>query len=163
MVDKYPLSFRSSRVTYYGPQPCENCGVSIVKMAQTFGGNAFTTPSGPIYPNSEWHVHICNPADVLRGAANAARCQVLGLNPQATAIRTSHGWVIACYGQILSACNTYCDTPDGAWLSALESHQKNRIPWRLPMDGSITVVEGDTAHTLGSAPPAQRRGVRTVL
>ena len=52
-MSKPGMSFRSSRLVCYGPHPCENCGVSIVKMGQEFGGNAFTLPEGPIYPNTE--------------------------------------------------------------------------------------------------------------
>lgn len=55
------LSFRSSRIIYYGPHACTNCGVTIAKMGQEFGGNAFTYPEGPIYPNTEWHPHVCDP------------------------------------------------------------------------------------------------------
>jgi len=55
------LTFRSSRITYYGPHLCENCGVLICKMAHEFGGNAFTYPDVPIYPNTEWHPHVCDP------------------------------------------------------------------------------------------------------
>lgn len=55
------LTFRSSKIVYYGPHSCENCGAMIVKMGREFGGNAFDQPSGPIYPNTEWHVHVCDP------------------------------------------------------------------------------------------------------
>jgi hypothetical protein len=30
-------------------------------MGREFGGNAFTYPDGPIYPNTEWHAHVCDP------------------------------------------------------------------------------------------------------
>lgn len=55
------LSFRSARIIYYGPHACSNCGVTICKMGHDFGGNAFTYPDGPIYPNTEWHPHVCDP------------------------------------------------------------------------------------------------------
>ncbi len=55
------LTFRSSRIIYYGPHACQNCGATICKMGQEFGGNAFTYPQGPIYPNTEWHPHVCDP------------------------------------------------------------------------------------------------------
>ena len=55
------LSFRNSKLIYYGPHACSNCGVLICKMGHEFGGNAFTYPSGPIYPNTEWHPHVCDP------------------------------------------------------------------------------------------------------
>ena len=55
------LTFRNSKIIYYGPHACENCGAMICKMAHEFGGNAFTYPEGPIYPNTEWHLHVCDP------------------------------------------------------------------------------------------------------
>jgi hypothetical protein len=55
------LTFRSSRIVYYGPHACANCGVSICRMGQEFGGNALTYPEGPIYSNTEWHPHVCDP------------------------------------------------------------------------------------------------------
>lgn len=58
------LTFRNSRIIYYGPHACENCGAMICKMGHEFGGNAFTYPSGPIYPNTEWHPHVCDPVAV---------------------------------------------------------------------------------------------------
>jgi hypothetical protein len=58
------LTFRSSRIIYYGPHPCGNCGILICKMGHEFGGNAFTYPGGPIYPNTEWHAHVCDPKRV---------------------------------------------------------------------------------------------------
>ena len=61
-----PLTFRNSRIIYYGPHACSNCGRNICKTGTEFGGNAFDYPSGPIYPNTEWHPHICAPEDVSR-------------------------------------------------------------------------------------------------
>jgi hypothetical protein len=58
------MTFRSSRIVYYGPHACQNCGVLICKMGFEFGGNAFTYPEGPIYPNTEWHPHVCDPRRV---------------------------------------------------------------------------------------------------
>jgi hypothetical protein len=55
------LTFRSSRVIYYGPHACENCGLMICKMGREFGGNAFNYPIDPIYPNTEWQPHVCDP------------------------------------------------------------------------------------------------------
>lgn len=59
-----PVTFRNSKIVYYGPHSCENCGVLIAKMGHEWGGNAFTYPEGPIYPNTEWHPHVCDPANV---------------------------------------------------------------------------------------------------
>jgi len=55
------MTFRSSRVVYYGPHSCENCGGMICKMGREFGGTSFSYPEGPIYPNTEWHPHVCDP------------------------------------------------------------------------------------------------------
>ena len=55
------MTFRSSRIIYYGPHACERCGRMICKMALENGGNAFDYPDGPIYPNTEWHPHVCDP------------------------------------------------------------------------------------------------------
>ena len=60
------LTFRNSRIIYYGPHDCDHCGVLICKMGHQFGGNAFTYPEGPIYPNIEWHPHVCDPKRVAR-------------------------------------------------------------------------------------------------
>lgn len=54
------LSFRSTRIVYYGPHPCEICSAIICKAADTQGGSAFNYPEGPVYPNTEWHAHFCN-------------------------------------------------------------------------------------------------------
>lgn len=56
-----PMSFRNSRIIYYGPHPCEQCGIDIAKMGSEWGGNTFTYPNGPIYPNTEWYPHVCDP------------------------------------------------------------------------------------------------------
>lgn len=58
------ITFRSSRIVYYGPHPCDNCSELVVKMGKEWGGNAFTAPQGPIYPNTEWHPHVCNPSNI---------------------------------------------------------------------------------------------------
>lgn len=63
-----PISFRNSKIVYYGPHSCENCGVQIAKMGREWGGNAFTYPEGPIYPNTEWHPHVCDPRNVTAHA-----------------------------------------------------------------------------------------------
>ena len=55
------MTFRNSRIIYYGPHECQNCSQMICKMGQEFGGNAFDYPQGPVYPNSEWHPHVCDP------------------------------------------------------------------------------------------------------
>jgi hypothetical protein len=74
-----PITFRNSRIVYYGPHPCENCGVNIAKMGFEWGGTSFTYPDGPVYPNTEWHPHVCDPAKVrsmreLRGIPSQSPC-----------------------------------------------------------------------------------------
>lgn len=61
-----PLTFRNSRIVYYGPHECSNCGILIAKMGDEWGGTAFTYPSGPVYPNTEWHPHVCDPFEVKK-------------------------------------------------------------------------------------------------
>lgn len=60
------ITFRSSKIVYYGPHACENCGAMIVRMGREFGGNAFNQPDGPIYPNTEWHIHVCDQKKTLK-------------------------------------------------------------------------------------------------
>jgi hypothetical protein len=57
-----PISFRNSKIVYYGPHECSNCGLMVAKMGNEWGGNAFTYPEGPIYPNTEWYPHVCDPS-----------------------------------------------------------------------------------------------------
>lgn len=64
------LTFRSSKVIYYGPHACDNCGSMVVKMGREFGGNTFDNPSGPIYPNTEWYPHVCDPKKSKRPVIN---------------------------------------------------------------------------------------------
>jgi hypothetical protein len=60
------ITFRNSKIVYYGPHACSNCGMLIVKAASESGGAVFTAPDGPVYPNTEWHPHICDPVAVRR-------------------------------------------------------------------------------------------------
>lgn len=60
------ISFRNSKIVYYGPHGCERCGALICRMGFEWGGNAFTYPEGLIYPNTEWHVHVCDPKRPLK-------------------------------------------------------------------------------------------------
>lgn len=63
---RQPITFRNSKIIYYGPHACENCLATICRMGREWGGNSFDYPAGPIYPNTEWHAHICDPAYVQR-------------------------------------------------------------------------------------------------
>lgn len=156
-MSKNPLSFRSSRIPYYGPHPCDNCGVSIVKMAQEFGGNAFTAPEGPIYPNTEWHVHICDPHNVYVRKGKDARkfvrnhvapslegspsewLPVIAAGGCPSAVRIHLGWIIIKgngsnpkKSPVLSAHQTYATDEWGAWCSAQERIENNWPIWDFP-------------------------------
>jgi hypothetical protein len=72
------LTFRNSKIVYYGPHGCENCGAVIVKMGIEFGGTAFNAPAGYPYPNAEWHPHVCDPAAVAKLRTDAEKA---GLEP----------------------------------------------------------------------------------
>lgn len=81
------LTFRSSKIIYYGPHACDNCGDVIVRAGREFGGNAFNQPEGPIYPNTEWHVHICDPRKSKTPADSRGRAACGNL----TLAQTLHG------------------------------------------------------------------------
>ena len=142
MSNKSP-SFRSSRIVYYGPHPCENCGVLIVKMGQEFGGNAFTNPTVMIYPNPEWHVHFCDPVDVHVRKGKEAREYIRAIFTRPIATRLSLGWIIVAKGPdknvpalsnsaVISAHQTFATTEWGAWQSAHERYIAGWPTWGFP-------------------------------
>ncbi len=49
------------KLIYYGPHECYECGARICRVSLTQGGEKFDYPSEPIYPNSPWHPHECDP------------------------------------------------------------------------------------------------------
>lgn len=131
------LTFRSSKIVYYGPHACQQCGVTICKMAQGFGGNAFTYPDGPIYPNTEWHVHVCSPRDILRKKAIYCKERVLLAHPTAESVHSaSLGWFItAASDNCLSGVQTYYGTEDAAWVGAKERAFPNEAEQPTDFDG----------------------------
>jgi excisionase family DNA binding protein len=60
--DNKAMTHLDPSVVYYGPHACPQCGQMIVKVAEETGGAAFSVPDGPIYPNSAWQPHVCDPA-----------------------------------------------------------------------------------------------------
>jgi hypothetical protein len=72
------LTFRNSKIVYYGPHSCDNCGAAIVKMGAEFGGTAFNAPNDYPYPNTEWHPHVCDPSAVAKLHTDAEKA---GLEP----------------------------------------------------------------------------------
>lgn len=114
------LTFRNSKIVYYGPHACNQCGAMICKMAQGYGGNAFTYPDGPIYPNTEWHVHVCNPKDILHNKGIYSKERVITIHPTAHSVHPgSLGWFITAEtANCLSGVQTYYDSEDAAWIGA---------------------------------------------
>jgi hypothetical protein len=139
-----PITFRNSKIVYYGPHTCENCGVLIVKMGTEWGGTAFTNPEGPIYPNTEWHPHVCDQQLVRQRKGMSAASRVREDFPNAHAVMLNGcGFVIVgeeCNPQhpqalVVSANSTYCDTEDGAWISALERILNDWPTWHINLGG----------------------------
>jgi hypothetical protein len=58
------LRLVDQRLIFYGPHECDSCGKTIIKLAREQGGAPIDYPSGPIYPNIQWRIHICEAADV---------------------------------------------------------------------------------------------------
>lgn len=138
-----PLTFRNSRIVYYGPHECSNCGILIAKMGDEWGGTAFTYPSGPVYPNTEWHPHVCDPFEVREHAGRKAREEQLKAWPSACPVKVKEvGYVIASgninvdssqpNGPSLHVISPHCnfyDTELAAWSGAQERQDKNYPTW----------------------------------
>jgi hypothetical protein len=138
------ITFRNSKIVYYGPHTCENCGELIVKMGTEWGGTAFNNPVGPIYPNTEWYPHVCDPKLVLARKSFSASSRVTEDFPLANAVMLGHvGFVVL--GErlrsdveggsylVISANSTFAATEDGAWLSALERLQNGWPTWHIDL------------------------------
>jgi hypothetical protein len=112
------MTFRNSKIIYYGPHPCDNCGVLVAKMGHDFGGTAFTYPEGPIYPNTEWHPHVCDPRVVFAKMAQDAKSAVLRLTGYAVALKEDSRWVIVANDEPLCPPQLRCMTEADAWIRA---------------------------------------------
>ena len=138
------LTFRNSRIVYYGPHECSNCGISIAKMGDEWGGTAFTYPDTPVYPNTEWHPHVCDPFEVRQNAGRKARDRQLKVWTAAHPIKIKGiGYVITSgpivedfnvfdkskYIRIISPHCTFYDTELAAWSGAQERQDKNYPTW----------------------------------
>lgn len=141
-----PISFRNSKIVYYGPHSCENCGVEIVKMGREFGGTAFTNPEGPIYPNTEWYPHVCDPALVKKHLGSNAEAAVKMNYPGAVPMKIGKmGYIIVAEVSInkgekapyhalaISMNQTFIDTIEAAWQSALERMEKGYPSWHIDL------------------------------
>lgn len=136
------LTFRNSKIIYYGPHTCENCGTLIVKMGREWGGTAFTNPEGPIYPNTEWHPHVCDPQLVRQRLGLSASSVVREHFPNALAVLLNGlGFVVlgeqcstsSQHALVVSECSTYHDTEDSAWIGALERLEKQWPTWHIDL------------------------------
>lgn len=137
-----PITFRNSKIVYYGPHTCENCGVNIVKMGHEWGGTAFTNPEGPIYPNTEWHPHVCDQKLVRQRKGMAASARVGEDFPLAHAVMLNQaGYVILgepCnpahpQALVISQNQTFYDTEDAAWVGALERILNDHPTWHVDL------------------------------
>jgi hypothetical protein len=139
------ITFRNSKIVYYGPHECPNCGVLIVKMGVEFGGTAFTNPEGPIYPNTEWHPHVCDPDFVRSKIARSAEACVKTDFPNANSVKIDQlGYVVL--GELIdpnqqagsclcvSAHQTFYDTADAAWAGAFERSDKGWPSWHIDLN-----------------------------
>ena len=161
-----PTSWRSSRVTYYGPQNCENCGVQIVKMGREWGGNSFTYPKEPIYPNTEWAPHVCDPDFVKKRESLVAANRVAADYPNAHAHMVGKmGFVIlgeeippnTAGGQylVVSANQTFYDTMEAAWAGALERQTNGWPSWHIDLSRyNENSTFGNDLEKLPQCPPS---------
>jgi hypothetical protein len=115
-------------------------------MGSEWGGNAFTNPEGPIYPNTEWHPHVCDPKLVQQRKGMSAASRVREDFPQALAVMLNGlGFVVLgeqCtidsqrpfqHALVISANQTFASTEDSAWLSALERLQNKWPTWHIDL------------------------------
>lgn len=137
-----PITFRNSKIVYYGPHSCENCGVSIVKMGFEWGGTAFTNPEGPIYPNTEWHPHVCDQKLVRERKGMSAAARVREDFPQAYAVMLNQrGWVVLgeqCNPAHKSALaispnDTFHESENSAWVGALDRILNDWPTWHIDL------------------------------
>lgn len=157
------ISFRNSRVAYYGPHECPNCGDMIVKAGTEWGGAVFTAPDTPIYPNTEWHPHICDPVRVKQVIRSQDEEYVKATYPQANAFPLKNHWVIMgedVYARktlwdmnvtqqvaggepppyfptnllCISMNQTYYDTPEAAWAGVVERMTKGFPTWYIDLN-----------------------------
>ena len=162
------ITFRNSKIVYYGPHTCENCGGMIVKMGAEWGGVAFTAPEGPIYPNTEWHPHVCDPASVQQRKGMMALSKVCEDFPQALSVKIGQlGFIVlgkqcsidSQHALVISANQTFCSTEDQAWLSALERLQNQWPTWHIDLSKyGVHARFGDDLQRLPECAPITAAG-----
>lgn len=62
--EHHPRTALRPSTIFYGPFACDKCAARICRTARASGGEEFTYPDGPIYPNTEWAPHVCLQGDV---------------------------------------------------------------------------------------------------
>jgi hypothetical protein len=142
-----PTTFRDQRIVYYGPHTCDNCGQNIVKMGREFGGNAFNQPDGPIYPNTTWRPHVCDPKRVRERIGGEAEIAVKMNWPNANVFKVGElGYVVlaeplapigspaALHTLVISPNLTYIDTPEAAWEAAMRRQREMLPTWHIRID-----------------------------
>lgn len=167
-----PLTFRNSRIVYYGPHSCDNCGVPIVKMGTEWGGSSFTNPDGPIYPNTEWHPHVCDPAMVKKRLGASAENRVKHDWPNAVAYETGNGKGFVILGEpisnsalgsadgapkrvlVISPNHTYFETKETAWQDALRRQSDGLPTWHLDLERDSRSYVFDDLQRLPECPPS---------
>jgi hypothetical protein len=101
-------------------------------MAHEFGGTAFTYPSGLIYPNTEWHPHVCDPHSVHTYKAACAKEYVRHFKPDARTVRTelglSENWEVISEEEFLTPKTTHYMDEAGAWIGAYERLYTGQMP-----------------------------------
>jgi hypothetical protein len=81
MQDQQTIPNNPRDLTFYGPHACpKGCGTTIVMLAEEQGGTLYDIPHIP-YPNSEWPIHVCDPAVTLPTRSDA-RMVVADINTE---------------------------------------------------------------------------------
>jgi hypothetical protein len=133
------LTFRNSKIVYYGPHPCEGCGAMIVKMGVEWGGTAFNAPDTYAYPNTEWHPHVCDPVDVGKLRTDADK---RGLE--------------ASYATLLQA--PYVAVDGSITVGYIGAPSASVAPVGINADGTMCVNYTGVVNAISGQP--QHRGVR---
>jgi len=90
-------------------------------MGNDWGDSAFTYPDTPIYPNTEWHVHVCDPSLILQYKASGARHFLSVKFPNIEQVRTENsGWFVISEKEILTRQTSFHYSWESAWIEAFE-------------------------------------------
>ena len=59
MTPKQKALLNHPTAAWYGPHPCKNCGMVIVKIDHQVGDLSLNAPHDHHYPGHKWAVHVC--------------------------------------------------------------------------------------------------------